>query len=111
MIALQLVRRMRRIAVAPAVTLVAFVTVYAVARWSPYPQLEAFLRRPYSVAVTDRHGTVLQVLPVEDGLRREFTPLEQLPQELVEVFVTAEDRRFRRHPGVDPLALARASRV
>jgi penicillin-binding protein 1C len=34
--------------------------------------------------------------------------LEEIPGELKAVFILAEDRRFYAHPGVDPLAIARA---
>ena len=77
--------------------------------WNPAEGAEAFKNRPYSLYVTDRNGHLLQILPLEEGLRREFVPLEELPGELVQLLVQSEDKRFRRHVGVDPLALFRAA--
>jgi 1A family penicillin-binding protein len=39
---------------------------------------------------------------------RRDVPLEQIPGHLQQAFVAVEDHRFFRHPGVDPIALARA---
>lgn len=74
----------------------------------PYPEFEAFLQRPVSTRLLDRQGNLLQVLPLEEGLRREFVALKDLPSYVVPVFLAAEDRRFYWHPGVDPLALVRS---
>jgi penicillin-binding protein 1C len=77
-------------------------------RFSPYPELEAFLERPYSVRCYDRNGILVQIPSLGDGLRREFLSLEEIPGEVKAVFILAEDRRFYAHPGIDPAALARA---
>lgn len=74
----------------------------------PWPALDEFLGRPYSTRLYDRYGQLLQVLPLEDGLRREWYDLEQLPPRLVEVFLAAEDQRFYQHRGVDFVAVVRA---
>lgn len=39
---------------------------------------------------------------------RQDVPLSQIPLDLQHAFVAVEDHRFFRHPGVDPIALARA---
>ena len=39
---------------------------------------------------------------------REWVPLEDIPPRLVEVLLSIEDRRFYRHPGIDPVAVMRA---
>ncbi len=77
--------------------------------WSPADGVEAFAGRRYSPYVTDRNGRLLQILPLEEGLRREYVPLEELPGELVQLLVQSEDRRFPYHFGVDPLAMFRAA--
>jgi len=59
--------------------------------------------------VNDNQGHPLQVLALEGGLRRVFVPLPKFPQSLVRLVLTAEDRHFWGHPGVDPLALLRAA--
>jgi penicillin-binding protein 1A len=43
-----------------------------------------------------------------DESRRDV-PLADIPAHLQDAFIAVEDHRFRRHPGVDPIALARAA--
>ncbi|MBY0339252.1 MAG: transglycosylase domain-containing protein, partial [Acetobacteraceae bacterium] len=59
--------------------------------------------------VTDRDGRVLAVLPGRGGVWRLPAEAPAAPPALIEMLVAAEDGRFRWHPGVDPLALARAA--
>ena len=40
--------------------------------------------------------------------RREPTPIAEMPEQLLQAFVAAEDERFFRHRGVDPVGLLRA---
>ncbi len=40
--------------------------------------------------------------------RRLFVPVEAIPKKLIEAFISAEDKNFYHHAGVDPQALARA---
>ncbi|MCL2791977.1 MAG: transglycosylase domain-containing protein [Spirochaetaceae bacterium] len=83
-----------------------FALAWLILRFSPYPELEAFMARPNSVRYLDRNGILLQVTPLADGLRREIP--EHIPGQVKEVFIFAEDRRFYRHFGVDALAFSRA---
>lgn len=61
------------------------------------------------VEVLDRQGRTLSVLPAPGGIWRLATTPADVPPHLVAMLVAAEDRRFRHHPGVDPIALARAA--
>ncbi len=74
----------------------------------PYKGLDEFVARQYSTRFYDRNGNLLQVLALEEGLHREFTPLEEFPEELVKEFISQEDSLFYFHPGVDVFAVARA---
>ena len=66
----------------------------------------------------DRHGAFLAQIAGE-GLERRidgeapvefgYWPLERLPDRVVRATLALEDRRFFEHPGVDPLAVARAA--
>lgn len=88
----------------------AAVSLFALAiRFAPYPSLKKFLARGASARVLDRSGELIQVLSLENGLRREFAPLEKIPEALVDAFVTAEDKRFFSHHGIDLAAVARAA--
>jgi penicillin-binding protein 1C len=60
------------------------------------------------VEVLDRDGRTLSVLPAPGGVWRLRTAVADVPPVLVDLLVAAEDRRFRDHVGVDPLALGRA---
>ena len=87
-------------------TLVSLVFLWLVLRFSPYPALNSFLARPNSIRYYDRYGTLLQITPLADGIRRE-TP-QVIPQYVKDVFVFSEDRRFYSHPGIDVFSLVRA---
>ncbi|HEX9945187.1 MAG TPA: transglycosylase domain-containing protein, partial [Thermoanaerobaculia bacterium] len=67
------------------------------------------LQRPPAVVVMDRHGEPLRFfLPADDRWRFPVR-LSELPAELPRALVASEDRRFYRHPGVDPVAVVRAA--
>ena len=59
--------------------------------------------------VTARDGRILAVLPAAGGSWRLRTRPQDVPPHLLALLIAAEDRRFLSHPGVDPLALARAA--
>src|SRR3954467_10866768 len=67
------------------------------------------LQRPPAVVVTDRHGQPLRFFLPADERWRLPVKLAELPPELPRALVASEDRRFYRHSGVDPLAIARAA--
>ncbi len=59
--------------------------------------------------VLARDGRILAVLPAPGGVWRLATATTEVPPHLVQLLIAAEDRRFRHHPGIDPLALGRAA--
>lgn len=64
-----------------------------------------------STVVVDRHGErIYEALSADDG---RSTPLASasLPPTLVAATLAAEDHRYFGHPGIDPIAIARAIRV
>ncbi|MBN2511283.1 MAG: transglycosylase domain-containing protein [Spirochaetales bacterium] len=75
----------------------------------PDPRLTAFVGRKNSRRILDRSGVCVAVLPVEDGLRREYRELEHIPGWIVRGFLRSEDRFFYFHPGIDPVAVFRAA--
>lgn len=77
--------------------------------FSPYKDLKKFLSQPVSTRVYDKNGELLQILSLDEGLRREFVPLEKMPEHLAEIFIATEDRRFYKHHGVDIGAIFRAT--
>lgn len=61
-------------------------------------------------AILDRNGQVIDEIRVEKNVRRlNWVHLDQVPPSFVEALLRAEDKRFYRHPGIDPLALAKAA--
>lgn len=93
-----------------AVSVIGIIAVFhLVLFFIPFPQLSDFLNRQYSTRFYDRNGDLLQILALEDGLRREWYNLEDLPAELVDIFISAEDKNFYRHGGIDFIAGIRAA--
>jgi len=98
--------RLARVAV---IALACLLAAHLLLRFTPYPELAAFQGRSHGFAAHDRSGRLLRVFPAEDGVRREWAALEEIPPGVLRVFIQAEDRRFFIHPGVDPAAVAAAS--
>ena len=79
-------------------------------RFLPYPELDVFLKeRQYSTRIFDCNHNLIQILPLENGLRREYTPLEDIPEEIIKAFIQAEDQHFYSHFGIDVGSVLRAS--
>lgn len=62
-----------------------------------------------STQVLDRNGAALYEARSGGGTRSVRLSADELPQHVVWATVAAEDRRFWRHPGIDPIAVARAA--
>jgi penicillin-binding protein 1C len=81
--------------------------VFALDHLFPFPH--AKLHRPPATIVYDREGEPLRMfLPADEKYRFPVT-LDEVPPELVRALIASEDRHFERHPGVDPVAMVRAS--
>lgn len=83
--------------------------VYLFLRFSPYPAFKKFLNQSYSTSIYDSNGTLIQVLAVDGGLRREWTPLKEIPKDVKKTFIKAEDKFFYIHNGVDFSAIFSAA--
>ena len=73
--------------------------------WRALP--EPLFAQPRSVALYDSGGELLGARIADDGQWR-FAAPGRVPDKLAAAMVAFEDKRFYAHPGVDPLALARA---
>jgi penicillin-binding protein 1C len=100
------VNRWRRRAHVAAWCLAACAIALAVVRLWPRPPLSAGVLQ--STEVVDRHGKLLRLTLAADGRYRLWTPLAEIPPELVDAVLLHEDAWFRWHPGVNPVSLARA---
>lgn len=98
-------RRSLRI-IAPLVILSLAVLVAAAALWPLAPGLE----QAHATIVLDKDGHWLRAFASRDEQRAWRIPVgpDELPTALIDAVLTFEDQRFFHHPGIDPLAIARA---
>lgn len=91
-----------------AITIFALVVLFGVSTLIPFSKKLLEPAPIVSLKILDREGRLLrEVLSDEEG-RARWVSLEQVPQHLISATLAAEDSRFYRHPGIDPLALSRA---
>ncbi len=81
----------------------------AVAAWLllPRPPLREGLG--FSRAVFDREGRLLRLTLAPDERYRLWVPLARISPRVIDATLLHEDRLFRLHPGVNPVALIRAA--
>src|SRR5262245_9028830 len=76
----------------------------------PLPSALMDLDGRLSLRVLDREGELLREIPSRREVRSVSLPLDApIPGVLRDAFIASEDRRFEWHPGVDPVAVARAA--
>ena len=63
----------------------------------------------FSQCVRDRNGKLLRVTLSADQKFRIWTPLEKISPDLIDATLRYEDKYYARHPGVNPIALARGA--
>lgn len=68
---------------------------------------ERLFEQPLSTVLLDRNGELLGARIAADGQWR-FPAGDAVPDKFARALIEYEDKRFYSHPGVDPLALARA---
>lgn len=78
--------------------------------WLAWPPPIPLADAPLSTALHDRDDRLLSARIAADGQWR-FPERAALPDKLVQALLRFEDHRYFHHPGVDPLALARALRL
>lgn len=66
-------------------------------------------RSPTSYVVEASNGELLSASIAKDGQWR-FPAADSVPDKFAKCLIAFEDKRFYRHPGVDPMAMARAMR-
>lgn len=81
---------------------------YLFLRFSPYPAFSKFLEQNYSTRIYDCNKNLVQILSLENGLKREWTDLKNIPDDVKKIFIKAEDKRFYFHSGVDYFAILKA---
>jgi len=102
-------RRLRVFAYAIAAAFSLCLGAFAVA-WVVLPGTpEGVLNPPASAAVTDASGCLLMQTVARDDQWRFPVPLSEISPWLIQATIAVEDERFASHPGVDPIAAARAA--
>ena len=81
--------------------------VVSVLRMLPAPPLSQSV--PLSRQVLADDGSLLRLTLAADEQYRLWTPLADMPESLVDAVLLKEDRYFRSHPGINPVALFRAA--
>ncbi|MGL4557211.1 MAG: penicillin-binding protein 1C [Afipia sp.] len=104
-------RRWRRVRTAAlAMGALSAVTVAAGAVWiaslSPLPFADA---RKISTTIVDRNGKLLRAFAMADGRWRLPAHAKDVDPGYLNLLLSYEDKRFRSHIGVDPLAMGRAA--
>ena len=59
--------------------------------------------------IVDRQGRTVAMLPAPGGVWRLRTTADEVSPQFLTTLIATEDRRFWRHPGIDPFALLRAA--
>jgi penicillin-binding protein 1C len=77
--------------------------------WATLPPLDLSGTTARSTIVTDRNDRLLRPFTMADGRWRMPVSLVEVDQRYVAMLLAYEDRRFRSHIGIDPLALIRAA--
>lgn len=99
----------RKLIAAGLLLLLGFVTLnYIVPLAMPMPEGLVEPEDP-STVITDRNGVPLRRFLVNDEeVVSAFATLDEIPDGLINATISAEDKRFHAHNGVDPVAIVRA---
>ena len=86
----------------------AIVIVYIFIRlfFTPHLLSDTYFSRAYY----DRNGQLLRLTLSADEKYRIFTPYNQIPPDIIRATILYEDKYFYAHPGINPVALFRATR-
>ncbi len=87
-----------------------FLSILAIL-WKYSPELPSYSDlKNYNPSLTTRvytsDGLLIDKYFVEERI---FVPIERIPEPLINAFISAEDKKFFSHYGIDPLAILRAS--
>ena len=79
--------------------------------WKFSPELPSYAElKNYNPSLTSRvftsDGLLLDKYYVQERI---FVPIDRIPDTLAKAFISAEDKKFYSHFGIDPLAILRAS--
>ena len=94
------VKQKRRWVISAGLLLSALIALHL---WVPRPLFDS----PTATVVTDYQGNLIGARIADDEQWR-FPEADSIPYKFAQCIVTCEDRRFRYHWGIDPIAICRA---
>ena len=102
-------RKLRRVIRASWVRSLALLGIIAWFVWLLLPKPPLLDGISFSQCVRDRNGKLLRVTLTTDQKFRVWTPLPNISPSLIDATLRFEDKYYRRHPGVNPVALLRSA--
>ncbi len=82
--------------------------ILAVSVFRPLPEADISPLPVVSLTITDRNGEVLREILSDKETRAYWIGIDELPEHVLHAVIAAEDKRFFRHQGIDPIATIRA---
>ena len=88
---------------------ITFLFAFVAAIWLALPKPPLLDGVSFSQCVRDRNGKLLRVTLTADQKFRVWTSLPNISPALIDATLRFEDKYYRRHPGVNPVALVRSA--
>ena len=82
---------------------------FASAVWLLLPKPPLLNGIAFSNVIRDRNGRLLRITLSADQKFRIWTPLKEISPDLIDATLRYEDKYYAKHPGVNPIALARCA--
>ena len=101
--------KLTRVIRAQWVRSIALLAITAWFAWLLLPKPSLLEGVSFSQVVRDRNGTLLRVTLSNDQKFRIWTPLSNISPDLTNATLRYEDKYYEKHPGVNPVALARCA--
>lgn len=86
---------------------ICLITLFFLITFSPKPPL--LQGRQFSLAIYDENHQLLRLTLSNDDKYRLFTPLKEIPDNLIQATLLQEDQYFYQHPGINPVSLIKAT--
>src|ERR1043166_1112684 len=101
--------RVRKIIQSSWARSLALLGMTALATWFALPKPALLDGVSFSQTIRDREGKLLRVTLTSDQKFRIWTPLSRISPALIDATLRFEDKYYRQHPGVNPIALVRSA--
>lgn len=85
-----------------------FIIIFSLIRFVPVKNLKKFTEKQNSTKFYDSSNNLISILTLENGLKREYVNFNEIPEQIKQIFILAEDKNFYSHCGIDFRAVFRA---